>query len=66
MFKINLRQRKLLELLKDYEMSILYHPSKSNVVVDAFSRLSMGTTAHVKEHNRELAKDVLRLALLGV
>ncbi|WMV45356.1 hypothetical protein MTR67_038741, partial [Solanum verrucosum] len=39
---LNLRQRRWLELLTDYDMSILYHPGKANVVVDALSRLSMG------------------------
>ncbi|WMV55083.1 hypothetical protein MTR67_048468, partial [Solanum verrucosum] len=32
---LNLRQRRWLELLKDYNMSVLYHPEKSNVVADA-------------------------------
>ncbi|KAH0633253.1 hypothetical protein KY284_036039 [Solanum tuberosum] len=64
--ELNLRQRRWLELLKDYDMSILYHPSKANVVVDALSTLSMGNTAHVEEKKRELAKDVHRLARLGV
>ncbi|WMV30279.1 hypothetical protein MTR67_023664, partial [Solanum verrucosum] len=40
--ELNLRQRRWLELLKDYDMSILYHPGKTNVFVDALSRLSMG------------------------
>ncbi|KAH0714923.1 hypothetical protein KY284_007828 [Solanum tuberosum] len=39
---LNLHQRKWLELLKDYYMSVLYHPDKANVVADAFHRLSMG------------------------
>ena len=30
-----------LDLLKDYDMSILYHLGKANVVFDALSRLSM-------------------------
>ena len=53
-------------MLKDYDMSILYHPGKSNVVVDALSRLSMGSTSHLEEENTELANDVDRLACLGV
>ena len=32
---LNLRQRRWLELLKDYDCSILYHPGKANVVADA-------------------------------
>ena len=60
--ELNLRQRRWLELLKDYDMSILYHPSKNNVVVDALSKLSTGSTSHVEEGKRELAKDVRTLA----
>ncbi|WMV32271.1 hypothetical protein MTR67_025656 [Solanum verrucosum] len=36
--ELNLKQRRWLELLKDYDMSILYHPGKANVVVDVLSR----------------------------
>ncbi|KAK8538781.1 hypothetical protein V6N12_034489 [Hibiscus sabdariffa] len=35
---LNLRQRTWMELLKDYDLVIDYHPGKANVVVDAFSR----------------------------
>ncbi|WMV40886.1 hypothetical protein MTR67_034271 [Solanum verrucosum] len=34
----NLRKMRWLELLNDYDMSILYHPGKDNVVVDALSK----------------------------
>ncbi|KAH0738661.1 hypothetical protein KY290_037366 [Solanum tuberosum] len=64
--ELNLRQRRWLELLKDYDLSILYHPGKANVVADSLSRLSVGSTAHIEEGRRELAKDVHRLAYLGV
>ena len=47
-------------------MSILYHPGKANVVVDALSRLSTRSTTHVKEEKRELVKYVHRLARLRV
>ncbi|KAH0674527.1 hypothetical protein KY290_024941 [Solanum tuberosum] len=40
--------------------------SNANVIVDTLSRLSMGSTAHVEEEKRELAKDVYILARLGV
>jgi hypothetical protein len=33
-----MRQRRWLELIKDYELEIHYHPGKANVVVDALSR----------------------------
>ncbi|KAL4038304.1 hypothetical protein IC575_001918 [Cucumis melo] len=35
---LNMRQRRWLELVKDYDCEILYHPGKANVVVDALSR----------------------------
>jgi hypothetical protein len=34
----NLRQRRSLELIKDYDLRINYHPGKSNIVEDALSR----------------------------
>ncbi|KAG8485714.1 hypothetical protein CXB51_019031 [Gossypium anomalum] len=39
--ELNLRQRHWLELLKDYELVIDYHPGKANVVADALSRKSL-------------------------
>ena len=63
---LNLRQRRWLEFLKDYDMSVHYHPGKANVVADALSRVSMGSLAHVEEGSKELAKEVHRLAKLGV
>ncbi|WMV54249.1 hypothetical protein MTR67_047634, partial [Solanum verrucosum] len=42
---LNLRQRRGLEFLKDYDMNVFYHLGKVNVVVDALSRLSMGSVS---------------------
>jgi ribonuclease HI len=36
----NLRQRRWLELIKDYDLGINYHPGKANVVANALSRRS--------------------------
>ncbi|GJU29888.1 putative reverse transcriptase domain-containing protein [Tanacetum coccineum] len=36
--ELNMRQRRWIELLSDYDCEIRYHPGKSNVVADAISR----------------------------
>jgi len=46
---LNLCQRRWLGLLKDYNISVLYHPRKANMVEDALNQLSMGSVAHVKD-----------------
>lgn len=64
--ELNLRQRRWLELFKDYDISLHYHLGKANVVADALSRLSMGSLTHVEEGKQELVKDIHRLDNLGV
>ena len=44
---LNIHQQRWIEFLKDYDCTILYHPGKANVVVDALSRKSMGSLAHI-------------------
>ena len=39
--ELNMRQRRWLELIKDYDLTINYTPRKANVVADALSRKAM-------------------------
>ncbi|WMV29307.1 hypothetical protein MTR67_022692 [Solanum verrucosum] len=63
---LNLRQKRFLELLMDYEMSVLYHPNKENVVADALRRLSIASVTHIKDGKKDLVQDVHRLVGLDV
>ncbi|WMV24813.1 hypothetical protein MTR67_018198 [Solanum verrucosum] len=63
--ELSLQQKRWLEFFKDYEMNVLYHPGKDNLLADALSRLSMGSVAHVEDEKKELVCDVHRLAQLG-
>ncbi|KAI6698855.1 hypothetical protein NL676_018974 [Syzygium grande] len=47
--ELNIRQRRWMELLKDYDCDILYHPGKANRVADALSRKSSIAHLLVKE-----------------
>ena len=61
-----MRQKKWLELLKDYDCTIHYHPDKANVVADALSRKSMGSLSHVLVYQRPLVKEVREFFNNGV
>ena len=55
--ELNMRQRRWLELLKDYDCTIEYHLGKENVVADALSRKVSGRVANLlslREMNVEL------------
>jgi hypothetical protein len=60
---LNLRQRRWLELNKDYDLEIHYHPSKANLVADALSRKEHVHAAIVTQLPDELVEDFERLNL---
>jgi ribonuclease HI len=51
---LNLRQRRWLELIKDYDLGINYHPEKANVVADALSRKKYCNTTFAQRMPPEL------------
>ena len=44
---LNMRQRRWIEFLKDYDFTLHYHPGKANMVADALSRKSQGALASI-------------------
>lgn len=59
-----------MELLKDYDVTILYHPDKANMVADALRKKfeSMGSLAYLEVTRRLLPREVRTLAnnLMGL
>jgi hypothetical protein len=63
---LNLRQRRWLELIKDYDLGINYHPGKANVVADALSQRSHVSQSMVDSMPFELCEfDRLNLRIIG-
>ncbi|KAK1606927.1 hypothetical protein QYE76_030600 [Lolium multiflorum] len=60
---LNMRQRRWLELIKDYDLSLQYHPGKANVVADALSRKVYVNCLSTKELHEDLCKGLKDLSL---
>jgi hypothetical protein len=60
---LNLRQRCWLELIKDYDLEIHYHPGKANLVANVLSRKEHDHVAIVAQLPNELVEDFRRLNL---
>ena len=60
---LNLRQRTWLELIKDYNIGVNYHPGKANVVADALSRKVYCNNLMIQEAQPELHEEFRKLNL---
>ena len=61
--ELNMRQRRWLELVKDYDCEILYHPGKANSVADALSRKEEVRLMSIQTMHLELQKEINALEL---
>jgi hypothetical protein len=61
--ELNIRQRRWLELIKDYELEIHYHPGKVNVVADALSRKTSCHCLTMKTSDITLCQEMEKLNL---
>jgi hypothetical protein len=57
---LNMRQRRWLELIKDYDLTINYTPGKVNVVADALSRKATSNILEARRMAKELQKEVAK------
>ena len=46
--ELNMTQRRWIEMIKDYECTIEYHPGKAKVVADGLSRRPMSSISHLR------------------
>jgi hypothetical protein len=58
-----MRQRRWLELIKDYDLEVHYHPGKANVVADALSRKAHCNCWTVESYDDTLCEELRKLAL---
>ena len=55
---LNMRQRRWMEFLEDYDFTLHYHPGKTNVVADALSRKSRGALASIASREWRMLETV--------
>jgi hypothetical protein len=61
--ELNMRHRRWLELIKDYDLEIHYHPGKANVVVDALSCKASCHCLTIRTPNTTLCQEMEKLNL---
>ena len=60
---LNMRQRRWMEFLEDYDFNLHYHPGKANVVADALSRKSQGALASIASQEWRMLETVGQFGL---
>ena len=60
---LNMRQRRWMEFLDDYDFTLPYHPGKANVVADALSQKSQGALASIASREWQMLKTVGKFGL---
>ena len=63
---LNMRQRRWMEFLEDYDFTLHYHPGKANVVTDALSWKSRGVLASIASREWQMLETVGQFGLHGV
>jgi hypothetical protein len=60
---LNMRQRHWLELIKDYDLEVHYHPGKANIIADALSCKAHCSCLFVEAFNETLCWEIRKLNL---
>ena len=60
---LNMRQRRWMEYLEDYDFTLHYHPGKENVVTDPLSQKSLGVLASVASREWQMLEVVGQFGL---
>src|SRR5579859_386564 len=61
--ELNMRQRRWLELIKDYDLEVHYHSGKANVVADALSRKVHCNCITMEPYSATLCHEMAKLSL---
>jgi hypothetical protein len=60
---LNMRQQRWLELIKDYDLEVHYHPGKANIIADALSRKAHCHCLSVEAYSDTLCHEMRKLNL---
>ncbi|CAA0811865.1 Uncharacterized mitochondrial protein AtMg00860, partial [Striga hermonthica] len=61
--ELNMRQHRWLELVKDYDCTIQYHPRKANIVADSLSRKVKGDLMYVVTQQSQLIQEFAQMQI---